>query len=122
MTDLASFFFLAETTAMVVASLLLVYPVVAYARNVAYTRGLLLLAASFLTVTVSYVVWAIFHMNVLSSALDLLAAVVTAAGIWQFARPFVRFGDETFETRPSPEKIEETNSEATGGFDSARDD
>ena len=114
MNDVASFIFLAETTAMVIASLLLVYPIVAYARNVAYTRGLLLLAVSFLTITVSYIVHIIYQMGLLSAALDLIAAVVAAAGVWQFARPFVRFGDETIETQ--------TTSGATGGFDSAGDD
>lgn len=114
MTDLASFFFLAETTAMVIASLLLVYPVVAYARNVAYTRGLLLLAASFLIVTASYIVWGVLQMSLLSTVLDLVASIAAAAGVWQFARPHIRFDDQPLETQ--------STTETTGGFDSAGDD
>lgn len=114
MNDLVALVFIAQTTAYVVASLLLVYPVVAYAQNVAHTRGLLFLAGSFLILTVSYVVWVVFEMVLLSSVLDFASAVLAAMGVWQFARPFVRFGDEELETP--------TVRESSGGFESAGDD
>ena len=114
MTDFATFAFFAQTTALVIVSLLLLYPIVAYAQNVAHTRGLLLLAGSFLTITVSYVVWVILEMTLVSTVLDLTAAVFLAMGVWQFARPFVRFGDEKLETP--------TVRDTSGGFESAGDD
>ena len=114
MTDLVTFAFIAQTTALVIASLLILYPVATHAHNVAHTRGLILLSAGFLTLTVSYVAWVVFDMGVESAALDLAAALLAAAGIWEFARPFVRFGDTEFETP--------TIDEASGGFENAEDD
>lgn len=114
MNDFLTFAFVAQTTALVIASLLILYPVIAYAHNVAHTRGLLLLSAGFLTLTVSYIVSVVFDMGVESAVLDLAAALLAAAGTWEFARPFVRFGDTEFEAP--------TTDETSGGFESARDD
>lgn len=114
MSDLVSFVFIAQTTIMVIASVLLVYPVVAYAHNVAHTRGLLLLAVAFLTLTVSYVAAIPFDMTLVSALLDLTAALLAAAGIWRFARPFVRLDDDNVETAAV--------GDVTGGFESAGDD
>ncbi|MFC4551853.1 MULTISPECIES: hypothetical protein [Halorussus] len=113
-SDLVSFVFILETTALVIASLLLVYPVVTHARNVAHTRGLLLLAAAFLLVTASYVAAVPLHRPLVSEALEFVASLFAAAGIWQFARPFVRFGDEEFDASAV--------GETAGGFESAGDD
>ena len=114
MSDLSSFVFIAQTTMLVIASVLLVYPTVAYARNVAYTRGLLLLAAAFLSLTVSYVASIPLGLSLVSAVLDLSASVLAAAGIWQFARPFVHVDDRGVETP--------TVNDASGGFESAGDD
>lgn len=114
MIELNTFVLIAQTTTLIVASLLLVYPVVAYGQNVAYTRGLLLLAGAFLVLMMTYVASFVFHLNLVSATLDLTAALLTAVGVWEFARPFVRFGDSEFET-PTTEKT-------TGGFENAGDD
>ncbi|WP_137286843.1 hypothetical protein [Halorussus salinisoli] len=113
-SDLLSFVFIAQTTMLVITSVLLAYPVVAYARNVAHTRGLLLLAGAFLTLTVSYVAAIPFGMTLVSSVLDLTAALLAAGGVWQFARPFVRLDGGEVETTA----VDDT----TGGFESAGDD
>ena len=114
MTDLVSFVFIAQTTMMVITSVLLAYPVVAYARNVAHTRGLLLLAGAFLALTVSYVAAIPLGLSLVSAVLDLVSALRAARGIWQFARPFVRFDAGDVETT--------TVSDSTGGFENAGDD
>ena len=114
MIDFNTIVLIAQTTTLVIASLLLLYPVVAYARNVAYTRGLVLLAGAFLVLMSTYVAAFVFHMDTVSAALDLLAAVLAAGGVWQFARPFVRLDDGSVETTAIDE--------ATGGFESAGDD
>ena len=121
MNDLLTFSFIAQTTALVIASLFLLYPVVAYAHNVAHTRGLVLISSAFVVLTVSYVVWAATGtrdisagMGLVPSVLNLAAAVTAAAGVWQFARPFVRFGDEELDAS--------TVGETAGGFESAGDD
>ncbi|UPV73697.1 hypothetical protein M0R89_14260 [Halorussus limi] len=114
LSDLVSFVFIAQTTMLVITSVLLAYPVVTYARNVAHTRGLLLLAAAFLVLTVSYVASVPLGMSLASAVLDLTASVLAAAGIWQFARPFVQLDDQDVETP--------TVGDATGGFESAGDD
>lgn len=114
MSDVTTFVMIAQTSVLIIVSLLIVYPVVAYSRNVAHTRGLLLLAGSFMVLTFTYVASYFFHMDTTSAVLDLTAAILAALGSWQFARPFVRFGGgEVGPTEP-------TN--ATGGFESAGDD
>lgn len=113
MTDIVAVVVIAQTAVLVAATALLAYPVVAYARNVAHPRGLLLLAGSFGTLTATYVATFVFSAPVVSSALDLLSAVLAALGTWEFARPFVRFDDDVETT---------TVSGATGGFESAGDD
>lgn len=112
--DIHTFVLIAQTTTLMAASLLLVYPVVAYGQNVAYTRGLLLLAGAFLVLMATYVASFVFHMSLVSAALDLTAALLAAGGVWEFARPFVRISDRGFETP--------TADETTGGFESAGDD
>ncbi|NHN58763.1 MULTISPECIES: hypothetical protein [Halorussus] len=114
MRGLLSFVFIAQTATLVAASLLLVYPVVAYARNVAYTRGLLLLASAFFLVTGAYTAGFLFESSLVSEALDLVAALLAAAGTWHFARPYVRFDDAGVEAP--------TVGDPTGGFESAGDD
>lgn len=114
-SDVASFVFIAQTTLMVITSLLLVYPVVAYGQNVAHTRGLLLLAGAFLVVTTSYVASFLFHADLVSAGLDLVASILAAFGTWQFARPFVRFDGGDVETTTAV-------GDATGGFESAGND
>ncbi|MFC4450141.1 hypothetical protein [Halorussus aquaticus] len=114
MSDLVSFVFIAQTTMLVITCVLLVYPVVTYGRNVAHTRGLLLLAGAFFALTVSYVTAVAFGMTLVSSVLDLTASLLAAAGIWQFARPFVQFDEGTVETTAV--------GDTTGGFESAGDD
>lgn len=110
MSDLVSFVIIAQTALLVVATALIAYPVVAYAQNVAYPRGLLLLAGSFATLTATYVASFVFHASLASSVLDLLAALLAALGTWEFARPFVRFDDDVEAA---------TVDDATGGFESA---
>lgn len=118
-----SFVLIAQTTALVIVSLLLAYPVVAYARNVAHTRGLLLLSGSFLTLTVTYVASFVYQMHAVSAAFDLLSALFAGAGSWEFAKPFVRSDDREVETPTVRSGSgEDPAGNATGGFESARDD
>ena len=114
MRDLVSFVFIAQTAMLVATSLLLAYPVVAYARNVAYTRGLLLLAGAFFVVTAAYATTFWLDQSLVSEVLDLTAALLAAAGVWHFARPYVRLGDVEVEAP--------TVGSQTGGFESAGDD
>jgi hypothetical protein len=115
MSNVVSFVFIAQTTMMVITSVLLVYPVVTYARNVAHTRGLLLLGGAFLALTVSYVLAIPLGMSLASAAFDLVAAALASVGLWQFARPFVRFDGGEVETTP-------VATDSSGGFENAGDD
>ena len=119
MSDLVSFLFVAQTATLVVTSLLLVYPVVAYARNVAYTRGLALLSAALFVLTATYVATFFYDLPVVSSLLDLLGATLVALGTWEFARPFVRTGDDV---DPTAGNVPADSERATGGFERAGDD
>ncbi|WP_162224164.1 hypothetical protein [Halorussus salinus] len=122
MSDLNSFVFVAQTTMLVLTSALLVYPVVAYARNVAHTRGLLLLGGAFLSLTVSYVASVPLGMSLVSSAFDFVASVLAAAGVWQFARPFLRLDGHEVGRPTGDGTPDDDPDDATGGFESAGDD
>ncbi|WP_135828516.1 hypothetical protein [Halorussus halobius] len=120
MSDLVSFLFVAQTATLVIASALVAYPVVAYARNVAYTRGLALLSASLFVLTATYVVTFFYHRPVVSGALDLLGALLAALGTWEFAEPFVRVGGDGLDATAADGST--ATEQSAGGFEGARDD
>lgn len=97
----------AHTAILVVASLLLLYPVVSYAWNVAYTEELLLLAASFVFLAVAYVTGFVLELSLVSSAFDLGSAVCAFTAMWRLGTRFVDREEEV--------TIEETGS-VDGGF------
>lgn len=114
MSGFATLVFVSQTTVLVAATLLLMYPVIAYRQNVAHTRGMLLLAGSFLVLTATYVTSFVFGLNLVSAALDLISTLFLIFGTWEFARPFISFGNEEIETPPV--------SDTTGGFENAQND
>ena len=78
---------------LVIVSLIIVYPVVAYSRNVAYTEGIVALALAFFTVTVIMITDIHLQMEVLSDGLRVVAALFALVGTYYFARDFVDVGD-----------------------------
>lgn len=117
MTDLVTFAFVAQTATLVITSLLVAYPLVAYGHNVAHTVGVACLAGTLAATTASYVAFSVFGMGLVSAALDLTAALSLAAAMWSFARPFVRTGDPELE-RPTADA---TGEGTAGGFERADD-
>lgn len=111
-----------QIAALLAASLMLVYPVVAYAQNVAYTEGLVGLAVGFFLLTFSNLFGLLIDNDVLAPALDsslgvrsmlnLGASICALVGIYYFARQFIDTDDADFE---------ESTTESTGGFDDADD-
>jgi len=111
-----------QMAALLAASLMLVYPVLAYARNVAYTEGLVGLAVGFFLLTFSNLFGLLVDNDVLAPALDssagvrsivnLGASVCALVGIYHFARQFVDTDDADFDS---------STTERTGGFDDADD-
>lgn len=109
-----------QIAALLAASLLLVYPVVAYARNVAYTEGLVGLATGFVLLTVSNTLGVLIDYDVVGASIESTAAirsimnlgasVVATIGIYYFARQFIRTSAPTFDT---------TEPEGSEGFDDA---
>lgn len=107
---------------LVAASLLLIYPTVAYARNVAYTEGLVGLAVGFLLLTFSNLFGMLIDYDVIAhsiessagirSILNLGASVTATIGIYSFAKQFIQTTADDFETTDAP-----TN----GGFDDAEE-
>lgn len=73
---------------LTVTSLLLVYPVVRYAPNVAHTRGFLALAAAFLLLTIAAIDGLLFGRSLSVSATVFLASLSGLIGTASFARPF----------------------------------
>jgi uncharacterized membrane protein len=106
--------------ALLAASILLVYPTVAYAQNVAYTEGLIGLATGFVLLTVSNTLGILIDHDVLAPAIESTAAirsvmnlgasVVATIGIYYFARQFIQTTATGFET---------TDEEGSGGFEDA---
>lgn len=77
---------------MVITSLIIIYPLVAYARNVAYTEGFVSLALAFFTITGVIITDIHFDMNALADVLRLAAGSLAFLGTWYFARDFIEVG------------------------------
>ncbi|WP_435129152.1 hypothetical protein [Halobaculum sp. D14] len=92
---------LAQAGALTAVSLLLLYPVVRYARNIAYTEAFVSLTAGFVTLTASYLA-DLAGAPFVSRVLELAAALAVFVGVLLFAKPFVRLdrGDLTEESPP----------------------
>ena len=111
-----------QIAALLAATLLLVYPTVAYAQNVAYSEGFVGLATGFVLLTVSNTVGlliqhdllapAVDHSAAITGVLNLGASVAATIGIYYFARQFIRTDAASFEV---------TEPEGSGGFDDADD-
>lgn len=105
---------------LLAASLLLIYPVVAYARNVAYTTGFVGLTTGFLLLTISNTFGLLIDAGVIAhgiedssgvrSIMNLGGSVAATIGIYDFAKQFIQTDSDGFE--PS-------ESESQGGFDDA---
>lgn len=80
---------LLNTLTLLVTSLLLVYPVVRYATNVAHTRGFLSLAVAFFLLTAGAVQGLLFGRPDGVSLLSVTASLFALLGSFLFARPFL---------------------------------
>jgi len=76
--------FLFNAAVMFTMSAVLVYTVVAYARNVAYTEGIVLLALAFLSVSVVILFDFFLEMGTLANAARLSGACFSLAAVWFF--------------------------------------
>jgi hypothetical protein len=83
---------LVQAALLLLTSGLLVYPVVAYARNVAYTEGIVFLALAFFATTVVGVLDFVLDATTAANVARVLGGVFAFAGVWFFARDFVRIG------------------------------
>lgn len=90
MTEVTALGLLALLNALTltVTSLLLLYPVVRYAPNVAHSRGFLALAGAFFLLTVAAIDGLLFGASRRLAAVVFLAAVCSLGGTASFARPF----------------------------------
>lgn len=80
------------TVVLIGVSLLILYPLLAYSRNVAYTEGIVALALGFFTVTVIMLVDIHLGMEVVADVLRFVAAVFAFVGTWYFSRDFIDVG------------------------------
>lgn len=88
---------IAAAGVLAIVSLLLLYPLWAYARNVAYTEGFVMLATAFFLVTIIQTLEVVFAMDLLADVLRVPAAFAALLGNWFFARDFVDVGgDDVF--------------------------
>jgi len=101
----------AQGSLMIIVSVVLVYIVTVYSRNVAYTEGLVLFALAFLSVPLVISLDFFFEVETLANAARFSGACLALAGSWFFARDFVRVGTDSGYSFDS-----------LGGFDDERDD
>jgi len=85
--------YLAQAAVLLLTSLLLVYPVLAYARNVAYTEAFVLLALSFFATTAVGVLDFVLGAATPANVVRVVGAVLALTGTWFFARDFLRVGE-----------------------------
>ncbi|MFC4407389.1 hypothetical protein [Haloarchaeobius iranensis] len=111
-----------QIAALLTATALLLYPVVAYAENVAYIEGLVGLALALLLLTLSNFVGLLIDAGLVPSldrsvfvrtSINLGASLCGTAGIYYFARQFIDTAGDEFPT---------AETEHTGGFEDADDD
>ncbi|MFP4174475.1 MAG: hypothetical protein ACLFSW_01685 [Halobacteriales archaeon] len=81
--------FVGQAVLLVLTTFLLVYPLAAYARNVAYTEAFVLLAFAFFTTTLVGVVDFVLGAETVANALRPLGALFGLAGVYLFARDFI---------------------------------
>ncbi len=128
-----------QTALLLAATVMLVYPVVAYARNVAYTEGLVALAVGLTLVTVANLVSFVpeatarravplvsLHPVVWSTVINFLAGVAGTTGVYFFAREFLPPNrDRGPDPEPDPDSdptAPEDSPEPVAGFEGASDD
>lgn len=122
-----------QVALLLAATLLLVYPVVAYAQNVAYTEGLVGLAAGLTLTTVGNLVTFLpeatvrtavplvsLHPLVWATLLNLLAGVAGTVGVYFFAREFLGTGSRRDLPTQSRDPAD-SRPAAEGGFETAGD-
>lgn len=120
-----------QTAALGAASLLLLYPVYAYAQNVAYTEGVVGLAIGLFLVTVANLLSFVpeatarsavpvvsLHPLVWTSIVNLVAGVAATVGVYCFAREFLPTADGGVGTLTTDDEGDE---ETAGGFEAAGD-
>lgn len=100
MTAAAFWIWVLEVSALVGLVAGFTYPVVAYAQNVLYRDGVLLLVAALACLTVGAVLELVVDATAAGALLEVLAYVwyaasslVAVAATWQFAREFVDVAD-----------------------------
>ena len=103
--------FLIQTAILVVVSLAVLYPVVAYAGAVLHTEAVSLLALSVFVFTVGSVLEEAMGMATASEGVYLLSSLCFAGSVWLFAREFLRVTDPSFGAGDGREE--------SAGFDSA---
>ncbi len=92
MEGVSEYLLLAQATVLLLTSLLLVYPVVAYARNVAYTEAFVSLALAFFSVTVVGLLDFVLNAKTPANVVRLLGGALGFLGVWFFARDFIKAG------------------------------
>lgn len=80
---------LVDVLILLVTSLLLVYPVVRHADNVAHSSGFVALAVAFLLLTAAATDAFLVGPGLRNTALGFFASLAALAGTWVFARPFL---------------------------------
>lgn len=88
-SDLVTGVWAAQTATLVVAGVLLVYPLLRYDQNVKHPHAVRAMGGAFYLLVIGYSAETILGFPTVGGAFVFAAAAVGALGSWYFARPFV---------------------------------
>ena len=108
LSEIPQYILFGQSAVLTITSIVIIYPLVAYARNVAHTEAFVMLALALFSVTFVTIFEFVLGMFTVANFFRLLGGIFVLAGIWFFARGFIniRGSDRMFH----------------GGFEDGKDD
>lgn len=108
LSQIPQYVLIGQAVVLTLTSLVIVYPLVAYARNVAHTEAFIMLALALFSVTFVTISEYVLGMVALAHLFRFAGGVFALAGTWFFARDFIRVSGKDVLLQ--------------GGFDDGEDD
>jgi len=92
LSDIPQYVLFGQSVVLTLTSIVIIYPLVAYARNVAHTEAFVMLALALFSVTFVTIFEFVLDMFTVANVFRLAGGVFVFAGIWFFARDFINIG------------------------------
>jgi len=108
LSQVPQYVLIGQAVVLTLTSLVMIYPLVAYARNVAHTEAFIMLALALFSVTFVTIFEYILDMIAVAHLFRFIGGAFVLAGTWFFARDFIRVSGKDVLLQ--------------GGFDDGEDD